>query len=107
MDETAEPQSLPLPGSHAPSQTHVSQSVISFGSNHGDRRELVASAAAQIAASEFILPGETLQTSRLFETPPIGGPGGQEPFLNAIGIFQTAHPAREVLTYLQELVQSL
>lgn len=95
--------SLPLPGQRAPKYTQVSQCVISFGSNLGERREVIAAAAKRIAQSDLVLAGDQLQTSRLFETPPIGGPGGQDPFLNAIGVFQTTAPARAVLDQLQEL----
>lgn len=99
--------SLPLPGARDAQFTKVSQCVVSFGSNLGDRRELIAAAANRIAACDLVLPGDRLQTSRLFETPPIGGPGGQDPFLNAIGVFQTTAPARAVLDLLQELEDSL
>lgn len=99
--------SLPLPGARDAQFTKVSQCVVSFGSNLGDRRELIAAAAKRIAACNLVLPGDRLQTSRLFETPPIGGPGGQDPFLNAIGVFQTTAPARAVLDLLQELEDSL
>ncbi|QEG01863.1 2-amino-4-hydroxy-6-hydroxymethyldihydropteridine pyrophosphokinase [Stieleria maiorica] len=107
MNQPGHPQSLPLPGTRAAKHRPVSQCVISFGSNLGDRRELIASAAKQIASSDLILEGDALKTSRLFETPPIGGPGGQEPFLNAIGVFQTEAPARAVLSMLQQLEHEL
>ncbi len=97
MKDPGNSLSLPLPGRRAPKHRHVSQCVISFGSNLGDRRELIASAAQRIAECDLVLGGERLKTSRLFETPPIGGPGGQEPFLNAIGVFQPEAPARTVL----------
>lgn len=103
MNESDNSLSLPLPGRRAPRHTRVSQCVISFGSNLGDRRELIASAARQISRSDLILQNDSFQTSRLFETPPIGGPGGQEPFLNAIGVFQTLAPARSVLDLLQQV----
>ncbi|MEM6471970.1 MAG: 2-amino-4-hydroxy-6-hydroxymethyldihydropteridine diphosphokinase [Planctomycetota bacterium] len=81
----------------------ISQCVISFGSNLGDRRELVSEAAREISKRIDLLDESGLQTSRLFETPPIGGPGGQEPFLNAVGVFQTTAPARKILEALQEI----
>ena len=107
MNDRGAPQSLPLPGSKTPTHREISQCVISFGSNLGDRRDLVAAAAKRLSESDLILAEDALQTSRLFETPPIGGPGGQEPFLNAIGVFQTASPARVVLDHLQELEHEL
>ncbi len=103
----------PLPGERAPAETMVSQCVISFGSNLGERRELITAAAQSISAMDWIdrngidrsneAVSDGLRTSRLFETPPIGGPGGQEPFLNAIGVFETTAPARTILDALQQL----
>ncbi|MCO8123176.1 2-amino-4-hydroxy-6-hydroxymethyldihydropteridine diphosphokinase [Stieleria sp. TO1_6] len=112
MNEPESPLSHPLPGRRAIEPSRISQCVISFGSNLGHRRELISLAAQQIAASDVVLRGSGsqaggLQTSRLFETPPIGGPGGQEPFLNAVGVFQTVAPARAVLSLLQGLEDRL
>lgn len=75
------------------------QCLISFGSNLGDRDAVIAEAARRVAASPLV---EQLAASRLFETPPIGGPGGQEPFLNAVAAFETDASAREVLVLLQD-----
>lgn len=75
------------------------QCLISLGSNLGDRHALMAEAVSRVAG----WPGVArLRASRLFETPPIGGPGGQEPFLNAVAAFDTTLAAREVLGGLQE-----
>lgn len=92
------------------------QCLISFGSNLGDRRVVIAEAARRVAESGVVaepcaeLSGESseepvqrLRTSRLFETPPIGGPGGQSPFLNAVAAFATEASAAEVLDVLQHL----
>ena len=84
-----------------------SQCVISFGSNLGDRVELISEAARQIASSPLVREISELRTSRLFETPPIGGPGGQEPFLNAVGAFETKASARQILEMLQEMELNL
>ena len=48
-----------------------------------------------------------MKASRLFETPPIGGPSGQEPFLNAVAAFETDASAREILDLLQQTEQRL
>ena len=80
------------------------QCLISFGSNLGNRDSLIAEAARCIDSSCYV---DSLQTSRLFETPPIGGPGGQVPFLNAIAAFDTTASAREILEMLQEIEQQL
>ena len=85
----------------------AAQCLISFGSNLGDRDRLIADAARKIMecdAIEFVTP---LKTSRLFETPPVGGPSGQEPFLNAVGAFETNSSAREILAVLQSTEQEL
>ncbi|KLU04634.1 2-amino-4-hydroxy-6- hydroxymethyldihydropteridine pyrophosphokinase [Rhodopirellula islandica] len=97
------------------------QCLISFGSNLGDRRVVIAEAARRVAESGLVAAaGEkhagqqdggdaphgspaNLRTSRLFETPPIGGPGGQSPFLNAVAAFATEASAAEVLDLLQHL----
>ncbi len=48
-----------------------------------------------------------MMASRLFETPPIGGPAGQEPFLNAVAAFDTDASARQILELLQQTEQRL
>ncbi len=83
----------------------AAQCIISFGSNLGNRDELIASAAQMIADSAYL--STQLQTSRLFETPAIGGPGGQDPFLNAVGVFETNASAREILQLLQTAEKEL
>ncbi len=77
----------------------ISQCLISFGSNLGDRESVIADAARRVASQPGI--GD-LRTSRLYRTPPIGGPGGQEPFLNAVAAFDTTCSAREILAILQD-----
>jgi len=80
------------------------QCLISFGSNLGDRDAVTADAARLVASSPMV---DGLQTSRLFTTPPVGGPGGQEPFLNAVGAFDTRASAREILELLQKIENDL
>ncbi len=81
-----------------------SQCLISFGSNLGDRHALIADAAKAVARLPTVAG---LQASRLFETPPIGGPTGQEPFLNAVAAFDTEASAREILDCLQAIEMDL
>lgn len=76
----------------------MSQCLISFGSNLGDRDAVIADAARIIASSGV---AENFRASRLYQTPPIGGPGGQEPFLNAVAAFDTTTSARDILAMLQ------
>lgn len=61
---------------------------------------MIADAARNVASSSLV---DDLRASRLFETPPIGGPDGQEPFLNAVAAFETDASARQVLDLLQEI----
>ncbi|QEG41160.1 2-amino-4-hydroxy-6-hydroxymethyldihydropteridine diphosphokinase [Roseimaritima ulvae] len=78
--------------------------LVSLGSNLGDRRTLLVDAARRLAAHADVVD---FRASRLYTTPPIGGPGGQEPFLNAVAAFRTPAAARDVLGWLQEIEQEL
>lgn len=80
------------------------QCLVSFGSNLGTRLAVMASAARALALNPQV---ENLRVSRLYETPPIGGPSGQDPFLNGVAAFDTTARAREVLGWLQQLEQQL
>ena len=67
--------------------------AVAFGSNLGDRREAILSAADEISRilSEF-------QLSFLIETAPVGaGLEHDPPYLNAAGVGRSARPARELL----------
>ncbi|MEM8669904.1 MAG: 2-amino-4-hydroxy-6-hydroxymethyldihydropteridine diphosphokinase [Planctomycetota bacterium] len=86
------------------SESLTAQCLISFGSNLGDRHALIADAAKRISVSPWV---HGLQTSRLFQTPPIGGPQGQQPFLNAVAAFNTSASARQILELLQATEQEL
>lgn len=77
----------------------TAQCLISFGSNLGNRDALIAEAARIVARSPLV---KRMQASRLFATPPIGGPGDQQPFLNAVAAFETTATAREILELLQQ-----
>lgn len=82
----------------------ASQCLISFGSNLGRRRRLLAEAARAVKHSELV---SEFHASRLFETPPVGGPGGQAAFLNAVAAFQTEASAGQVLAVLQQTERML
>ena len=80
------------------------QCLVSFGSNLGTRDSAIVTAARQLA----MMPGvENFRASRLFETPPIGGPTGQSAFLNGVAVFDTNSRAREVLLWLQAIEEQL
>ena len=70
----------------------------------GQRESLIADAARRLARFPGLGP---LRTSRLYQTPPIGGPGGQEPFLNAVAAFDTTLTAGQVLQALQRTEEEL
>lgn len=65
---------------------------------------MIADAARRLARFPGLGP---LRTSRLYQTPPIGGPGGQEPFLNAVAAFDTTLAAGQVLQALQRTEEEL
>jgi 2-amino-4-hydroxy-6-hydroxymethyldihydropteridine diphosphokinase len=73
--------------------------VVAFGSNLGDRRGQILTAAARVGAllSNFRL-------STIIETAPVG-PGTEHdpPYLNAVGVGESALPARELLEALQAI----
>lgn len=78
--------------------------LISFGSNLGDRFSRIAAAARRIVADPVVTH---FSASRLFETPAIGGPRGQEPFLNGVARIETTATARGVLAMLQRVEAEL
>lgn len=86
----------------APGST--AQCLISFGSNLGRRDASIADAAHIIATSSLL---KNFSASRLFETPPVGGPTGQEPFLNAVAACETEASAAQILALLQQTERQL
>jgi 2-amino-4-hydroxy-6-hydroxymethyldihydropteridine diphosphokinase len=77
---------------------------IGLGSNMGNRRGNL------VAALELVgrLPGTTVkQVSRFIETTPVGGPPGQEPFLNAAVEMETILRPHVLLDRLREIEAKL
>jgi 2-amino-4-hydroxy-6-hydroxymethyldihydropteridine diphosphokinase len=74
--------------------------LISFGSNLGDRHQRIANAARRIAEHSLV---DSFRASRLYETPAIGGPSGQQPFLNGVALLGTSASARQILDLLQTI----
>ncbi len=73
--------------------------AVAFGSNLGDRRGQIVAAAAQVAQllSNFRL-------STIIETAPVGaGTEHDPPYLNAVGVGESALPARELLDALHAI----
>ena len=80
------------------------QCLVSFGSNLGTRQSLLAAAVAELSQIAAV---ENFRVSRLYESPPIGGPSGQDPFLNGVAAFDTDARAVQVLGWLQDLENRL
>ncbi|MBF8186521.1 2-amino-4-hydroxy-6-hydroxymethyldihydropteridine diphosphokinase [Nonomuraea sp. K274] len=60
--------------------------VLALGSNLGDRFQTLQGAVDTL----FDAPGlNFVKASPVYETDPVGGPGGQEPYLNAVVVAET------------------
>lgn len=80
------------------------QCLVSFGSNLGTRQSLLAAAVSELSRITAVT---NFRVSRLYESPPIGGPSGQDPFLNGVAAFDTDARALQVLGWLQDLENRL
>lgn len=65
------------------------RAFVALGSNLGDRR-------AHLRAAVAGLP-DVVAVSGVYETDPVGGPGGQPPYLNAVVELDTALGPRQLL----------
>ncbi|HLH99901.1 MAG TPA: 2-amino-4-hydroxy-6-hydroxymethyldihydropteridine diphosphokinase [Acidimicrobiales bacterium] len=65
------------------------RAFLALGSNLGDRRRYLADAVKRLP--------DVVAVSPLYETEPVGGPGGQGPFLNAVAELRTTRTPRELL----------
>ena len=68
------------------------RAFIGLGSNLGDRRGLLRRAVEELRAH-----GDVVGVSPLYETEPVGGPGGQGPFLNLVVELSTSDTPRALL----------
>ncbi len=80
------------------------QCLISFGANLGARDSTIVAALRELASHREV---ENFAVSRLFETPAIGGPEGQDTFLNGVAAFDTTANASDVLRWLNEIESHL
>src|ERR1700722_17115876 len=71
------------------------RAFLGLGSNMGDRMALLRSAVASIP--------DVVKVSPVYETDPVGGPPGQDPYLNVVVELATRLSPRELL----ELAHSL
>ncbi len=69
--------------------------LISFGANIGNALTTILLAAHQLQ-DRLCNVAEDFQLSRCFRTPPVGGPSGQPPFINAVAAITTNCSAWEV-----------
>jgi 2-amino-4-hydroxy-6-hydroxymethyldihydropteridine diphosphokinase len=82
----------------------MARCLIGCGSNLGQRREQLDRALELLR----FMPGVRVQAvSRYRETQPIGGPAGQEAFLNGACLIETDLPARTVLEMLAAVENTL
>lgn len=69
--------------------TSPARCLVSFGANIGDAAGTIRKAAGELASRVCVGPDESFRLSRLFKTPPVGGPTGQPPFVNAVAALET------------------
>ncbi|MFN3193034.1 MAG: 2-amino-4-hydroxy-6-hydroxymethyldihydropteridine diphosphokinase [Aureliella sp.] len=70
--------------------------LVSFGANIGNPAETIRAASTSLKTR---LSGQNaeieFQLSRFFKTPPVGGPTGQPPFVNAVAAIESKHSVWE------------
>ena len=74
------------------------RAFIGLGSNLGDRRAHLRAAIEGLAAD-----GDVVAVSPLYETAPVGGPAGQDDYLNVVVELRTADSPRALLERSQSL----
>ena len=70
------------------------RAVLALGSNLGDRLGMLQGAVDALANAPDL---DVLTVSGVYETAPVGGPPGQDPYLNAIMLVDTTLPASVLL----------
>src|SRR4051794_3390149 len=74
--------------------------LLGLGSNLGDRESTLRAALTEIDALPDVLLS---RHSSLRESQPIGGPAGQENFLNAAAVIETSVPPLRLLDELRNI----
>ncbi len=82
----------------------TTRALIGLGSNLGDRRATLDAALAALASLAGV---EVRAVSAYHQTEPVGGPGGQGPFLNAAALLATALEPLDLLAALHEIERKL
>ena len=81
-------------------ETTMADCLIGVGSNIGDRSRVLDQAVEQVCRSPQV---QLLGKSRYYDTPPIGGPPGQAPYLNAALRVATQMSPVQLLAWLQRV----
>lgn len=76
--------------------------LVSFGANIGDPLATIRSAAVALQEATDC-PPHCFQMSGYYRTPPVGGPGGQPPFVNAVVAIETQRSVWEVWEIVRRL----
>ncbi len=82
----------------------MAEYAIAVGSNRGDRAAQIAAAAAILTVQGDIV---VLRQSPLLATAPVGGPGGQDDFLNGAWVVATDLGPHQLLHRLQGIEHAL
>lgn len=77
------------------------RAFIGLGSNLGDRRWYLEEAVAELRQAQ-----DVVAVSPVYETTPVGGPPGQESFLNVVVELSTTSGPRELLELCRRLEES-
>lgn len=77
--------------------------LISFGANMGDPLETIQRASQRLQERILGQAGVEFRLSRFYRTPPVGGPGGQPPFVNAVAAFKTPLSPWDIWAIVREL----
>ncbi len=78
--------------------------LVGLGSNAGDRAHLLRQAVDRLGGQESV---RVIAVSRWHETPPVGGPPGQGPFLNGAALLETSLSPEALLDALLEIERAL
>lgn len=79
----------------------MATACVALGSNMGDRPRHLREAVDAIAAIPGVLPG--LRQGGVYETEPVGGPPGQDHYLNSAVRFQTTLEPDDLLARLLDI----
>lgn len=79
----------------------MARCLVSLGANLGDAQATVRAASDLLRS--LLAAEDRLELSRLFRTPPVGGPSGQPPFINAVAAINTSLTPWEVWNRIRQV----